>query len=161
MLELLLFSIYMSSLASVIQKHSFSYNCYADDTHLYFSIQPDDPMVAVQIAACLRDISSWMKDHHLQHNLAKTELLVVSANPALHYNFSVQLGWSTITPSRTARNLGDVIDDQLSFTDRIATTARSYRFALLSSLCNWSRTQQREWSLTSWRKLTLHLSSSV
>ncbi len=45
-------------------------------------------------------------------------------------NFSIQLGSSTITPSRTARNLGVVIDDQLSFTDHIATMARSCRFAL-------------------------------
>ncbi len=71
------------------------------------------------------DISSWMMDHHLQLNLAKTELLVISANPSLHHNFSIQLGSSTITPSKTARNLGVVIDDQLSFTDHIATTARS------------------------------------
>ncbi len=34
------------------------------------------------------DISCWMKDHHLQLNLAKTELLVVSANPSLHHNFT-------------------------------------------------------------------------
>ncbi len=38
--------------------------------------------------------------------------------------------WSTITPSRTARNLRVVIDDQLSFTDHITTTAWSCRFAL-------------------------------
>uniref|UniRef100_A0A9J7ZGW8 Reverse transcriptase domain-containing protein n=1 Tax=Cyprinus carpio carpio TaxID=630221 RepID=A0A9J7ZGW8_CYPCA len=117
----LLFSIYMTSLGSVIQKHGFSYHCYADDTQLYFSFRPDDPTVVACISACLSDISSWMNDHHLQLNLTKTELLVVPANPSFHHNFSIQLGSSTITPSRTARNLGVVMDHQLSFTDHIAT----------------------------------------
>uniref|UniRef100_A0A8C2BQ02 Reverse transcriptase domain-containing protein n=1 Tax=Cyprinus carpio TaxID=7962 RepID=A0A8C2BQ02_CYPCA len=126
----LLFSIYMTSLGSVIQKHGFSYHCYADDTQLYFSFQPDDPTVVARISACLSDISSWMNDHHLQLNLTKTELLVVPANPSFHHNFSIQLGSSTITPSRTARNLGVVMDYQLSFTVNIATTTRSCRFAL-------------------------------
>ncbi len=118
-----------SSLGSVIQKHGFSYHCYADDTQLNFSFQPDDPTVAVRIAACLTDISGWMKDHPLQLNLAKTELLVVLAYPA-HHKFSIQLLSSTITPSRIARNLVVVNDDQLSFTDHATTMALSCRFAL-------------------------------
>ncbi len=71
-----------------------------------------------------------MKDHHLQLNLAKTELLVVSANPSFHHNFTFQLGSSTITPSKTAGNLIVVFDDKLNFTDHITKTARSFRFAL-------------------------------
>ncbi|XP_067234081.1 uncharacterized protein, partial [Chanodichthys erythropterus] len=90
----------------------------------------DDPTVAGRITACLTAISAWMKDHHLQLNLAKTELLVIGANPTLHHNLSVQLGSSTITPSRTARNLGVVMDDGLTFTDHVAATTRSCRFAL-------------------------------
>ncbi len=120
----------MASLGSVIQKHGFSYHCYADDTQLHLSFHPDDLTIAARISACLTDISCWMMDHHLQLNLAKTELLVVSANPSFHHKFTFQLGSSTITPSKTARNLGVVIDDKLNFSDHITKTARSCRFAL-------------------------------
>ncbi len=42
----------------------------------------------------------------------------------------IQLGSSTITPSASVRNLGVVFDDQLTFKEHIAKTARSCRFAL-------------------------------
>ncbi len=118
----------MSSLGSAIQKHVFSYHCYADDTQLDFSFQPDDPTVAARIAACLRDISSWMKDHHLQLNLAVTELLVVSANPSLQLLYTA--GFINHNSFQDSQEPVVVIDDQLSFTDLIATMARSCRFAL-------------------------------
>ncbi len=118
-------------LVSVIQKHGFSYHCYVNDSPLFLSFHPDGPMTAACMSACLTDISCWMKDHH-QLNLAMAELLVVPANPSFNYNFTIQLGTSTITPSKTARNLGFVNDDQLTFSDHITKTARSCRFALFN-----------------------------
>ncbi len=49
---------------------------------------------------------------------------------SLHHNFTFQISSSTVTPSKTARNLGVVIDDQLTFSNHITKTARSCRFAL-------------------------------
>ncbi len=107
--------------------------CHSE-TWLFLSLlfHPDDLTIAAHISACLTDISCWMKDHHLQLNLAKTELLVVPSNPLFHHNFTIQLGTSTITPSKTAKNIGVMIDDQLTFSDHVAKNARSCRFALFN-----------------------------
>ncbi len=71
-----------------------------------------------------------MKKYHLQLNLAKTELFVFPATPTLQHDFTIQLGSSAITPSASVRNLDVIFDDQLTFKEHIAKTARSCRFAL-------------------------------
>ncbi len=126
----LLFSTYTTSLGPIIQAHGFSYHCHSYDTQLYLSFRPDDQTVAAWISGSLVDISAWMKEHHLQLNLAKTELLVFPATPTLQYDFTIKLGYFTINTSSSAKNLGVIFDDQLTFKEHIAKTARSCRFAL-------------------------------
>src|SRR4029434_8768419 len=72
----LLFAIYTTSLGPIIRSHGFSYHGYADDTQLFLSFPPEDTTVSARISDCLADISTWMKNHHLQLNLAKMELMV-------------------------------------------------------------------------------------
>ena len=126
----LLFAIYTTSLGPIIRSHGFSYHCYADDTQLFLSFPPEDTTVSTRISDCLADISTWMKNHHLQLNLAKTELMVFPAKQVIHHNIKINTDSLSLAPSKTARNLGVIIDDQLTFTAHIASVSRSCRFAL-------------------------------
>ncbi len=67
----LLFTTYTTSLRPILQAHGFPYHCYADDTQLYLSFQPDNSTVAAWISGCLANISAWKKEHHLELSLAK------------------------------------------------------------------------------------------
>ncbi|XP_051563273.1 uncharacterized protein LOC127446407 [Myxocyprinus asiaticus] len=55
--------------------------------------------------------------------LAKTELLVIPAKPSVDHNLTINLGSTTLTPTRTTQNLGVVVDDQIYFTAQISSTA--------------------------------------
>ncbi len=126
----LLFITHTTSLCPIIQVNGFSYHCYADDTQIFLSFQPDDPTVAASISGCPADISAWLEEHHLQLNLAKTEVHIFLDTPALQHDFTIQLGSSTITPSTSVRNLDVIFDDHLTFKDHVAKTAKSCRFEI-------------------------------
>ncbi|XP_058604767.1 uncharacterized protein LOC131522914 [Onychostoma macrolepis] len=89
----------------------------------------DDPTVA-EAQAAWQTFSAWMKEHHLQLNLAKTELFVFPETQTLQHDFTMQLGSLTTSPPSSFRNLGVIFDDQLTYKDHIAITTHSYMFAL-------------------------------
>ena len=107
-----------------------SYHCYADDTQLFLSFPPSDTQVSNRISACLRDIQSWMDNHHLKLNPGKTELIFFPALTSPFSDFSISLGEATVTSSPSARNLGVVMDNRLSLSENITAVTRTCRFFL-------------------------------
>ncbi|KAK3553388.1 hypothetical protein QTP70_003556 [Hemibagrus guttatus] len=81
-------------------------------------------------SACLVGISSWMTAHQLKLNPSKTELLVIPGDPSPAQDLVLSLNNSMISPSATARNLGETMDNQLSFSSHVANVTRSCRFLL-------------------------------
>ena len=97
---------------------------------IFLSFPPSATQINEKISACLADISSWMARYHLKLNLDKTELLYIPHRTSPLPELSVTVDGTTVTASRSARNLGVVLDDQLDFKEQVAATSRSCRFLL-------------------------------
>ncbi|KAG5855129.1 hypothetical protein ANANG_G00045700, partial [Anguilla anguilla] len=107
-------------LATGVPQGSVLGPCYADDTQLFLSFSPSDTQVPARISACLRDIQSWMDNHHLKLNPGKTELIFIPALTSPLLNFSISLGDTLVTSSPCAKNLRVVMDNRLSLSKNIA-----------------------------------------
>ncbi|KAJ8351805.1 hypothetical protein SKAU_G00232810 [Synaphobranchus kaupii] len=86
--------------------------------------------VKERISACLADISMWMATHHLKLNLHNTELRFIPHRTSPLQALSITVDGTMVAASRSARNQGMVLDDQLDFMKHIRSTAWSCRFLL-------------------------------
>ncbi|KAM9411928.1 uncharacterized protein ACWYII_026411 isoform 2-T3 [Salvelinus alpinus] len=81
--------------------------------------------VANRISACLADISVWMTDHHLKLNLGKTELLFLPGKDCPFHDLAITVDNSIVSSSQSAKNLGVILDNTLSFSTNIKAVTRS------------------------------------
>uniref|UniRef100_A0A3B4C3D6 Reverse transcriptase domain-containing protein n=1 Tax=Pygocentrus nattereri TaxID=42514 RepID=A0A3B4C3D6_PYGNA len=109
----LLFTQFLLPLGTVIN-HGVNFHCYADDTQLYISAKPDDKYRLKKMEDCVKDVKCWMLWNFLW-KLARSKL------PDLILN----LADFPATPGLTAKNLGVIIDSDLSFDQHIGGITRT------------------------------------
>ncbi len=121
----------MLPLGNIIRKYGISFHCYADDTQLYISTRPDETSKLSKLTECVENIKDWMTNNFLLLNSDKTEILHIgpknSTQNLLDYN--LQLDGCTVTSSSTVKNLGVILDSNLSFENaaaRVLTRSRKY-----------------------------------
>ena len=127
-----LFLVYSAPIEDIINKHGLSSVSYADDTQIYVVIKPSNRDSAIsQVENCIKDIRIWMAANKLMLNDAKTELLHVSSRfsknvPDIHIN----IGDTSISPSKTVRDLGVILDNNLTMTSHVNNVCRSASYAI-------------------------------
>ena len=102
---------------------------YADDTQLYVSFSADNGAYAkCRLEDCITEIRQWMGKNHLKLNDSKTEFLVLG-NPGIHSQIegisSISIGSTSVDAAESAKNIGAVLDSQLTMAGHVSNVCRS------------------------------------
>ncbi len=116
----------MLPLGNIIRKYGISFHCYADDTQLYISTS-----YISKLTECVKNVKDWMTNNVLLLNSDKTEILLIgpkySTQNLLDHNLKID--GCTFTSS-TVKNLGVILDSNLSFENHISNLTKTAFFHL-------------------------------
>lgn len=115
----LLYSLYSNDLPTRVQ-HS-NIHMYADDVQVYISSPTTEIRDCIlHLNADLAIVNSWAKSNGLNLNPSKSKCVVISRQPiTLPEDIPVKISDSLVNIVCTARNLGVVFDNKLSWSDHI------------------------------------------
>jgi len=108
------------------------FHSYADDTQIYFTVQPNSVFPPSSLTSCLHDLKIWMAQNYLKLNMEKTEILLVGPKSLdlTQHDFSINIDGVLVQPSSTIRNLSVLFDSRLCFEPHINQLVKSCFFHL-------------------------------
>ena len=118
-----LFNIYTRSFPGTIQSIAYSVEGYADDHQISKQFSPmfQVDTLGKNLNQCFQEISLWMNKHFLKLNSSKTKILVI-APPSVKNDIIINgtfIDNKCIRFVDCAKNLGVLLDSELSFNDQI------------------------------------------
>ncbi|PIK51808.1 hypothetical protein BSL78_11332 [Apostichopus japonicus] len=129
-----IFTMYSAPIEDIASSNGIECMTYADDTQLHISMNPSNRDVSVsKLEQCLADIKSWTVRNKLQLNDSKTEVIhVTSRNMKTTPLSGIRVGDTNVEPTSSARNLGVILDSQLTMKEHVNNVCRDATNAIRS-----------------------------
>ena len=114
---------YIYPLSNVVKNDCLQYHLYADDSQLYTSFKPNVINETLSdISSSISHINDWMTTNKLKMNNDKTEIILCGNKNKLKSIEidNLNIGDEFISFSSNVRNLGVLIDENLSFDNHVS-----------------------------------------
>ena len=124
----ILYILYTAEIECIVERHEMKLHQYADDCQIYVSVSPGDASAAAtKLSACLMEVNRWMSASRLRLNPTKTQVMWLGSSQQLQ-KVSINdifILTTHVRVSETARDLGVVIDRQMSLAAHVSALCRS------------------------------------
>ena len=123
----LIFVLYSSPLYRIALLFFLLSHFFSDDSQLYkrFSIRDEAACrgICMVMAECIAETKGWTEANKMKLNIPKTDVLIAQ-NSSIQLELPVDVGDVTITPSKAVRNLGVIIDSNLSLEPHVSNLCK-------------------------------------
>jgi Reverse transcriptase (RNA-dependent DNA polymerase) len=129
------FIAYTEELECLIDRHCLGHHLYADDTQLIDGVRPVDIFSSVcRLQQCIEEIHRWCASRRLQLNPSKTEVIWFGTPATLKKikdsDLALRVGCDVIKPVDVVRDLGVLLDQELSMKQHVNKVASICFFQL-------------------------------
>ena len=119
------FIAYTEHVTDIFDRYSLHHHLFADDKQVYASADLDGVVeMRSRLGDLITEVGSWCSSRRLQLNQSKTELAWFGKPSRLdrlrHQDITVTVGTVTIQPSAVVRDLGVLLDSELSMKRHVA-----------------------------------------
>jgi len=126
---------YTGDVTDIFERHHIGHHLFADDKQCYKSVAPSEVDLARDcLRACVADVRQWCQSRRLQLNSSKSEIIWLGTRHTLQKitpsNLTLEIGDEVVQPASVVRDLGVLIDQELTLKQHVAKIASSCFYQL-------------------------------
>jgi hypothetical protein len=135
----LLFSLYISEISSVMDKHNVKYALYADDIQVFMSSSLSEFRTTIsRMERCIEEVKDWLTSVGLILNCSKTEFIIFAgkANLEVTCGTEIVVNGTRIVSKPFIRDLGVTLDSALTMDRHVNLICKSafYHLRVISKV---------------------------
>jgi len=129
------FIAYTEDVTELFRRHQLHYHIYADDKQLYDDVPVAQASTLLRrLADCVSEVGDWCASRRLQLNATKTEFAWFGSHANMlklsRADCNLSVGGVAIKPSAVVRDLGVLLDAELTMKQHVSQVAKSCFFQL-------------------------------